>query len=67
MKIIALAGAIVLALCLAACTDEQECRAAAFTYDQFVKSGRGGADEKAAAKKAFEVVQKRCLAKGINI
>ena len=68
MKKIAIYGAaIACALTLAACTDEQKCRYAKYTYDKFVESGRGGAEEKAAAKKQFDAAKKRCADKGITI
>lgn len=60
-----IACAIMLVVC--ACTEEQKCSAAKFTYDQFVASGRGGAAEKAEAKKQFEAARKRCAANGIII
>ena len=66
-KYIPICGALALALFLAGCNDQQKCDSAKFLYDQFVKSGRGGAAEKAAAKKEFESVQKKCAAAGIII
>ena len=66
-KFAAIGGALALALFLAGCNDQQKCDSAKFVYDQFVKSGRGGAAEKAAAKKEFESVQKKCAVAGITI
>ena len=66
-KYAAIGGALALAMFLTGCNDQQKCDSAKFVYDQFVKSGRGGAAEKAAAKKEFESVQKKCAAAGIII
>lgn len=68
MKKLAIVGAAVAcALTLAACTEEQKCKSAKLAYDEFVAIGRGGAAEKAKAKKQYDAAKVRCAAKGINI
>lgn len=60
-------AALACVITLSACTDRQKCVAAKVAYDEFVDSGRGGAAEKAAAKKAYDKAKAECAAKGINI
>lgn len=67
MKYLAVGAALACVFTLAACTDQQKCVSAKIAYDEFVDSGRGGAAEKSAAKKAYDKAKAICAAKGINI
>lgn len=66
-KKLALAGALVLALGVSACTDAEKCLGAKVAYEAFVKSDRGGADEKKAALAAYEYAKRRCALIGVVI
>lgn len=67
MKYLTVGTALACVITLAACTEKQKCYGAKLAYDTFANSDRGGAAEKAEAKKQFEAAQKRCAANGIKI